>query len=155
MPPRINGRSLLATSKSSLRKRPLKSISPDLPSSLSISKNPKRALHTTISRQDVETQERSRWEAPPPRMTAPFRSKPPVLGNDFRVNEDPYRLDEAYIRVLGPGGDSMLTDEVKWLAVTHKSFDHGRRGFNDKLAFFGMKSSFTAILGSFSQMAWN
>lgn len=32
----------------------------------------------------------------------------------------------------------MLTDEVKWLAVTHKSFDHGRRGFNDRLAFLGM-----------------
>lgn len=32
----------------------------------------------------------------------------------------------------------MLSDEVKWLAVTHKSFDHGRRGFNDRLAYIGM-----------------
>lgn len=32
----------------------------------------------------------------------------------------------------------MLSDEVKWLAVTHKSFDQGRRGFNDRLAFLGM-----------------
>lgn len=31
----------------------------------------------------------------------------------------------------------MLSDETKWLAVTHKSFDHGRRGFNDRLAFLG------------------
>jgi len=31
----------------------------------------------------------------------------------------------------------MLTEEVKWLAVTHKSFDQGRRGYNDRLAFFG------------------
>lgn len=32
----------------------------------------------------------------------------------------------------------MLTDEVKWLAITHKSFDHGKRGYNDRLAFLGM-----------------
>ncbi|KAJ8125564.1 hypothetical protein O1611_g8075 [Lasiodiplodia mahajangana] len=31
----------------------------------------------------------------------------------------------------------MLPDELKWLAVTHKSFDQGRRGFNDRLAFLG------------------
>lgn len=31
----------------------------------------------------------------------------------------------------------MLTEEVKWLAVTHKSFDHGKRGYNDRLAFLG------------------
>lgn len=27
----------------------------------------------------------------------------------------------------------------QWLAVTHKSFDHGRRGFNDRLAFLGKR----------------
>jgi len=31
-----------------------------------------------------------------------------------------------------------LTDEVKWQAVTHKSFDHGRQPFNEKLAIYGM-----------------
>lgn len=35
----------------------------------------------------------------------------------------------------------MLTEDVKWLAVTHKSYDHGRRGFNDRLAFLGMPRS--------------
>lgn len=55
----------------------------------------------------------------------------------FGVNEDPDKLDKALIRVLGKDGDQMLTDEVKWLAVTHKSFDHGRRGFNDRLAYLG------------------
>lgn len=34
----------------------------------------------------------------------------------------------------------MLSEETKWLAVTNKSFDAGRRGFNDRLAFFGMGS---------------
>ena len=70
-------------------------------------------------------------------MTAPYRSKPRAEYRDFRVNEDPDRLDRVYVNILGGGGDRMLTEEVKWLAVTHKSFDHGRRGFNDRLAFFG------------------
>jgi large subunit ribosomal protein L15 len=56
----------------------------------------------------------------------------------FHVNEDPRKLDDAYTRMLGPGGYRVLSDEVKWLAVTHKSFDHGRRGFNDRLAYMGM-----------------
>jgi len=33
----------------------------------------------------------------------------------------------------------MLTEEVKWLAITHKSFDQGRRGFNDRLAYMGRR----------------
>lgn len=73
-------------------------------------------------------------------MTAPVRSKPHVLNNEFPVNEDPAILDQVYVKVLGNGGDKLLTEEVKWLAVTHKSFDHGRRGYNDRLAFFGTKS---------------
>ncbi len=28
---------------------------------------------------------------------------------------------------------------TQWLALTHKSFDHGRRGFNDRLAFLGKR----------------
>ena len=70
-------------------------------------------------------------------MTAPFRSKPAVEGNEHPVNEDPEKLDRAYERMLGKDGHKLLTDEVKWLAVTHKSFDHGRRGYNDRLAFLG------------------
>lgn len=101
---------------------------------------------TTSVRQvemDVERAERPRWQATPERMTAPFRSKPRPLHNEFKVNEDPRRLDQVYIKVLGKGGERVLTDEVKWLAVTHKSFDHGRRGYNDRLAFLGR----TIVLG--------
>ena len=36
------------------------------------------------------------------------------------------------------GRDMGLTDEVKWQAVTHKSFDHGRQPFNEKLAIYGV-----------------
>jgi large subunit ribosomal protein L15 len=43
-----------------------------------------------------------------------------------------------YNRLLGRDGEKMLPEEIKWLAVTHKSFDYGRRGFNTKLAYFGM-----------------
>ena len=70
-------------------------------------------------------------------MMAPARSKPPVMNNDFEVNNDPDKLDRVYKRILGTFGDEMLTDEVKWLAVTHKSFDHGRRGYNDRLSYLG------------------
>ena len=85
-----------------------------------------------------ETNSIPRWKETPSRMTAPFRSKPPTRKpNDFAVNQDPERLDKVYVDVLGKGGDKVLTEEVKWLAVTHKSFDHGRRGYNDRLAFLG------------------
>lgn len=68
---------------------------------------------------------------------APYRIRP-RRGPEFEVNNDPRRLDDAYSRMLGPGGDKVLSDEVKWLAVTHKSFDHGRQGFNDRLAYLGV-----------------
>ncbi|KAL8855680.1 MAG: hypothetical protein Q9178_007691 [Gyalolechia marmorata] len=69
---------------------------------------------------------------------APNRSFRPEHA-EFQVNQDPGKLDRAYIRVLGTDGDKLLTEEVKWLAVTHKSFDHGRRGFNDRLSFLGKR----------------
>ena len=74
-------------------------------------------------------------------MMAPVRSRPLVEHNHFIVNEDSKRLDKVYERVLGEGGSEMLTEEVKWQAVTHKSFDHARRGFNDRLSFLGTKGS--------------
>jgi large subunit ribosomal protein L15 len=63
----------------------------------------------------------------------------PLRNNYFRVNDSPQRLDEAYLNALGRGGDRLLDEEVKWLAVTHKSFDQGRRGFNDRLAYLGKR----------------
>lgn len=93
---------------------------------------------------EADRREHTRWQATPPRMTAPFRSKPPVQ-NGFIVNDDPDRLDDVYVKMLGTNGDRLLTEEVKWLAVTHKSFDHGRRGFNERLAFLGMSSSYLSL----------
>lgn len=81
-----------------------------------------------------------RWSQTPVGMKAPVQLD--FAKNEYNkvwsVNNDPKKLDEVYDRLLGPGGSRMLPDEVKWLAVTHKSFDQGRRGFNDRLALMGM-----------------
>ena len=76
-----------------------------------------------------------RWSRTPPAMVAPVRHRP---GKPFAVNTNPALLNKMYNLFLGPGGDRWLSNEVKWLAVTHKSFDHGRRGFNDRMAYLGM-----------------
>lgn len=87
-----------------------------------------------------ETLSPPRWSYTPPTAKAPFRLRD-LKGTKplYKVNEDPAVLDEFYVRMLGNGGDKLLSEEVKWLAVTHKSFDQGRRGYNERLAFLGMK----------------
>jgi large subunit ribosomal protein L15 len=55
----------------------------------------------------------------------------------WHVNDDITKLDAMYTRLLGRDGDRMLTTDTKWLAVTHKSFDFGRRGYNTRLGYFG------------------
>ncbi|KYK60810.1 hypothetical protein DCS_01948 [Drechmeria coniospora] len=80
-----------------------------------------------------------RWSQTPAGMKAPLQmdfAKSP-RNKIWAVNNNPGRLDDMYNRLLGPGGAKMLPDELKWLAVTHKSFDQGRRGFNDRLALMG------------------
>jgi large subunit ribosomal protein L15 len=78
-----------------------------------------------------------RWSYTPKAMIAPFQTSIKNSNKAWVCNTDPERLDAFYIKFLGRGGDKVLTEEIKWLAVTHKSFDQGRRGFNDRLAFFG------------------
>lgn len=55
----------------------------------------------------------------------------------WKVNEDPKKLDMMYDQLLGKELTRILPEELKWLAVTHKSYDYGRRGFNTRLAYFG------------------
>lgn len=83
-----------------------------------------------------------RWAQTPPAMKAPFSLRMRSAGGRHDVNKDPRKLDEMYTSFLGEDGPSLLSDETKWLAVTHKSFDHGRRGFNDRLAYFGKTSRY-------------
>lgn len=81
-------------------------------------------------------------------MAMPFRVRPLPNQPVFHVNSDPAKLDAVYNKMLGKEGDAMLPEEVKWLAVTHKSFDHGRRGSNDRLAFLGMFVRWVVLVGS-------
>lgn len=97
-------------------------------------------LNEPLSEEDVE-RSRPRWSYTPEALkrTHDFslnRVRDPRR-TVWHVNEDPAKLDEFYDRFLGRNGSKMLPEELKWLAVTHKSFDYGRRGFNTKLAYFG------------------
>ncbi|KAI1178535.1 RNase III domain-containing protein [Nemania sp. FL0916] len=104
-----------------------------------------RALTTSACRRSeastipTEDDERPRWSYTPEAMKAPF--SPHITQEPSRsiwhVNENPQKLDEALNSFLGHDGEKMLPEELKWLAVTHKSYDQGRRGFNDRLAFLG------------------
>ncbi|RDI76741.1 hypothetical protein Vi05172_g13277 [Venturia inaequalis] len=80
-----------------------------------------------------------RWQQTPRGMSMPFRVRPKVRNNEFECNNNPRRLDEMYIKLFGEGGNEWLSDETKWLAITHKSFDQGKRGFNDRLSYLGKR----------------
>lgn len=99
-----------------------------------------RFFSATLARtfdEDTNAADRPRWQYTPPRMVMPIRTRSRPQG-EYKVNNDPRKLDRALSSFFGNGRDSIpLSDEVKWLTVTHKSFDHGRRGFNDRLAFLG------------------
>lgn len=87
---------------------------------------------------EVDADPPPRWLQTPPAMTTPIRTKLPRPGvTPLKINTDQRKLDEVYVKLLGRGGDKLLSEETKWLAITSKSFDHGRRGYNDRLAFFG------------------
>jgi large subunit ribosomal protein L15 len=102
---------------------------------------PARQFSTTVSRaeehQESQSTDRPRWSYTPELMKAPFSPRIKDPNKAWESNNDPQKLDAMYSKMLGRGGENFLTEEVKWLAVTHKSFDQGRRGFNDRLAFFG------------------
>ncbi|KAL2824040.1 ribonuclease-III-like-domain-containing protein [Aspergillus cavernicola] len=99
----------------------------------------RRNYSTPADQAPVDYTDKPRWSYTPPQAKAPFSLRLHSKRREFPVNSDPKALDEFYVRFLGEGGDKVLTEEVKWLAVTHKSFDQGRRGFNDRLAFLGKR----------------
>jgi large subunit ribosomal protein L15 len=103
-----------------------------------------RQFSASSSSSDVQYEndkpQRPRWSQTPEQMKAPYRWRIKNPAAEWKCNDDPAVLDNFYNNFLGRGGDQMLTEEVKWLAITHKSFDQGRRGFNDRLAFLGMGS---------------
>jgi large subunit ribosomal protein L15 len=99
-------------------------------------------LNEPISEADIE-EAQPRWSYTPERLKGihGFSLNVPKVPHRavWHVNEDPARLDDFYERFLGRNGSKLLPEEIKWLAVTHKSFDFGRRGFNTRLAFYGMR----------------
>lgn len=109
-----------------------------------------RTFTTSTSRSSqaaaaAAAEEAPRWSYTPERMKAPFSphiTKDPARSR-WTVNEDPKKLDDALNTFLGRDGERMLPEELKWLAVTHKSYDQGRRGFNDRLAFLGTPKRLT------------
>ena len=72
-------------------------------------------------------------------MRAPPKPPRKPFVKPLQVNTDAKKLDKMYSTFLGADGESLLSEETKWLAVTHKSFDFGRRGFNDRLSFLGKR----------------
>ena len=103
-------------------------------------KFPRQTRHVSsaapqMSKMEVDSESAPRWAVTPEGMKAPVRTRP--VRPTVKINTDQRKLDDVYVKFLGRGGDKLLSEESKWLAVTSKSFDHGRRGFNDRLAFFG------------------
>jgi large subunit ribosomal protein L15 len=102
-------------------------------------------------------------------MTMPIRLRPQPKQPAWTVNDDDEKLNQVYDQLLtGLGGPSVrgrhvLDEQVKvcvtdttrdasvsvqlhadsnitqWVAITHKSFSHGRLGFNDRLAYLGKR----------------
>lgn len=126
--PRQTIRVLSSRARSSLR-----------PSSLSSSQRTFSSSSTCAGEKNNEYADKPRWSYTPPGTKAPFSLRQiDSTREPYRANEDPAVLDKFYRSLLGPNGDKLLSEEIKWLAVTHKSFDQGRRGYNDRLALLGM-----------------
>ncbi|KUL84924.1 hypothetical protein ZTR_07889 [Talaromyces verruculosus] len=110
------------------------------PSSFSPSQRTFSSSSTCAGEKNNEYADKPRWSYTPPGTKAPFSLRQiDSTREPYRANEDPAVLDKFYRALLGPNGDKMLSEEIKWLAVTHKSFDQGRRGYNDRLALLGKR----------------
>lgn len=78
-------------------------------------------------------------------MRMPVRLRPQPNQPTWHVNDKPEPVDEAFDAFIGNSGGrnargrDLLDEEVKWQTLTHKSFDHGRRPFNDRLALLGRR----------------
>ncbi|KAF1812290.1 hypothetical protein P152DRAFT_371938, partial [Eremomyces bilateralis CBS 781.70] len=82
---------------------------------------------------------RPRWQQTPPSLRAPVRLRASRSNLPFTVNDDPKVLDDFYRRFLGSRPELVPSEEVRWIAITHKSFDQGARGYNARLAYMGKR----------------
>ncbi|KAK6442030.1 hypothetical protein LTR95_001742 [Oleoguttula sp. CCFEE 5521] len=78
-------------------------------------------------------------------MRMPQRIRPQPKQPMWKVNDEAEPLDAAFDKFIGNAagrdvrGREALDEEVKWQSLTHRSFDHARRPYNDKLAFLGKR----------------
>ena len=78
-----------------------------------------------------------RWKQTPKALQWPFQIRERKNQKGVWVcNDDPRVLHQMYDRLIG--NHNLLSEETRWLAVTHKSFDQGKRGYNDRLSYIGM-----------------
>ncbi|EME81901.1 uncharacterized protein MYCFIDRAFT_211491 [Pseudocercospora fijiensis CIRAD86] len=85
-----------------------------------------------------------RWKQTPAALKMPIRLRPQPKQPVWSVNTDDEKLNQAYDNFCGRVGGNkrgrdLLSDEVKWTAITHKSHSHGNQGFNDRLAYLGKR----------------
>ncbi|OQO15138.1 hypothetical protein B0A48_00520 [Cryoendolithus antarcticus] len=88
-----------------------------------------------------------RWKQTPPRMRMPHRIRPLPKQPIWKVNDKAEPVDAALDKFIGNAagqdvkGRETLDEEVKfqWQSLTHRSFDHGSRPYNDKLAYLGKR----------------
>ncbi|SMQ53712.1 unnamed protein product [Zymoseptoria tritici ST99CH_1A5] len=85
-----------------------------------------------------------RWKSTPPAMKMPVRLRPEPSQPVWVINRDEEKVNAVFDAFLGPlagkqKGRELLDEETKWLTLTHKSFEHGRQGFNARLSFLGRR----------------
>jgi len=98
---------------------------------------PRAVVVSVPEHQDTPESMIPRWKRTPPALQYPFRVNSPSRQKPLRINNNPDVLHAVLDRILGKDGWNTLNEETRWLAVTHKSFDQGRRGFNDRLSYLG------------------
>ncbi|KAK0609595.1 ribonuclease-III-like-domain-containing protein [Bombardia bombarda] len=124
----------ISLSSRQLSTTPARCVGEQAPSLEQLSQTPSEKEPTS------ERSSKPRWSYTPEGMKGPGFSINVVKDPRRKiwvVNEDPAALDVMYQRLLGTEGNRLLPDEIKWLAITHKSFDFGRRGNNTRLGYFG------------------
>nr|POE87326.1 hypothetical protein CFP56_29915 [Quercus suber] len=121
------------------------------------------------SRDALPSEDSPRWMKVPHRMRMPLRLRPEPKGPVWKVNTEQAPVDDMYDKFFAKAGGrthgrAVLPDEIKvrlfptktlsavafqltahifrapqWLAITHKSFEHGAMGNSDRLAFLGKR----------------
>ena len=93
---------------------------------------------------------------PQPRAPVRHRLLPGRAAVEFKVNDDQSVLDDMYTKLFGrgPQGAELLGPELRWQAVTHISFDHGRQPYNNKLAFLGKVAESLPYLWQRMKSTW-